>query len=455
MSPPGHSSTSPRPIPPRPIPRRTFLRGACATIVAPYLEALAPGGSAPPVRAAWLYFPNGVAEGSWEPHADRKGRLLRLNETMAPLERHREHIVIPQKMFTPRGNGHGAGTATWLTGAGWEHRELNAQGPSIDQMIAREVADEHVAPALTISARGEGFFAADVPRNTMSWAAPGRPVFRETDPRAVFQQLFGGGPSADTSLLDDLKDQVRALQRRVSQSDRRQLDAYLDAIRTLERRIAFVQDEVTARRLARASELGLPFDPERPIEAVPADHGEYLDLLLDLVALALWSGASRCASFMLDHGQSNRYCTFVPGVRGTWHALSHWKDTSGKTEDDDGVNSWSSRRSKRQMYDAVVTWHHERVARFLDRLASLPEPGGSLLDQSMVLYGSSISDGHEHGERDLPTLIAGGAGGAMRGGRLLRHRHKTPLERLHLATLRATGVSADSFGDEDSPLDLA
>ena len=172
------------------------------------------------------------------------------------------------------------------------------------------------------------------------------------------------------------------------------------------------------------------------------------------MALALWSGASRCASFMLDHGQSNRYCTFVPGVRGTWHALSHWKDTSGKTEDDDGVTSWSSRRSKREMYDAVVTWHHERVARFLDRLASLPETGGSLLDQSMVMYGSSISDGHEHGERDLPVLIAGGAGGAVRGGRLLRQRRETPLERLHLATLRATGVSADKFGDEDSPLDL-
>ena len=168
----------------RPLARRTFLRGACATIVAPYLEALAPRGSAPPVRAAWLYFPNGVADGSWAPSADRGGRLRRLNETMAPLERHRERIVIPQRVFTPRGNGHGAGTATWLTGADWEHRELNAHGPSIDQVIAREFADEHVVPALTISARGEGFFAADVPRNTMSWAAPGRPVFRETDPRA-------------------------------------------------------------------------------------------------------------------------------------------------------------------------------------------------------------------------------------------------------------------------------
>ena len=192
-----------------------------------------------------------------------------------------------------------------------------------------------------------------------------------------------------------------------------------------------------------------------PPTAVPEDHGEYLDLLLDLVALALWSGASRVATVMLDHGQSNRYCTFVPEVKGTWHALSHWRDTSGKTEDDDGVTSWSSRRSKREMYDRVVTWHHERVARLLDRMAALPEADGSLLDHSMVVYGSSISDGHEHGERDLPTLIAGGAGGALRGGRLLAHRRATSLDRLHLATLRAVGVPAERFGTADEPLALS
>jgi len=444
----------PTPLTPRPLPRRTFLRGACATIVAPYLEALSRRPAAPPVRAAWLYFPNGVADGSWAPRADRDGRLLQLNETMAPLERHRDRIVIPEGIFTPRGNGHGAGTATWLTGGGWDQRELDADGPSVDQLVGRRFAEEHVVPALSISTRGEGFFAADVPRNTISWSAPGRPVFRETDPRAVFQQLFGGGPAADTSLLDDLKDQLRALERRVSAADRRLLDAYLDAIRSIERRIAFVQDEATARRLAAAAELGLPFQEGRPIEAVPEDHGAYLDLLLDLVALALWSGASRCASVMLDHGQSNRYCTFVPGVRGTWHALSHWKDTSGETEDDDGVTRWSSRRSKRRMYDSVVTWHHARVARLLDRMAALPEADGTLLDHALVVHGSSISDGHEHGERDLPTLLVGGAGGAMRGGRLLRSRRPRSMDGLHLATLRALGVPAARFGGSDEPLDL-
>lgn len=437
-----------------PLPRRTFLRGACAAVVAPYLEALTPGGPATPVRAAWLYFPNGVAEGSWAPRADRRGKIRQLNETMAPLERHRERIVIPERIFTPRGNGHGAGTATWLTGGGWDHRALDARGPSVDQLIGQRFAAEHVVPSLSISTKGEGFFAADVSRNTISWSAPGRPVFRETDPRAVFEQLFGGGPEADTSLLDDLKDQIRALEKRVSTADRRLLSAYLDAIRSIERRIAFVQDEATARRLEAAAELGLPFALDRPIEAVPEDHGDYLDLLLDLVALALWSGASRCASVMLDHGQSNRYCTFIPEVKGTWHALSHWKDTSGKTEDDDGVTSWSSRRSKRQMYDRVVTWHHERVARLLDRMAALPEAEGSLLDHSMVVYGSSISDGHEHGERDLPTLVAGGAGGAIRGGRLLGARESTSLDRLHLATLRAVGVGEEEFGAADEPLEL-
>lgn len=439
------------------IARREFLRGASATLALPYLEALLPRGGAPPVRAAWLYIPNGASTGSWGAEdVGEDGALLRLKPQMAPLERHRDRIVLPTKMFSPDGNGHGAGTATWLTGGWWDDRELNAQGPSVDQVAARAFADECVVPALSISARGEGFFAADVPRNTLSWSAPGRPVFRETDPRAVFERLFGGGVQADQSLLDDLKSQIAALEKRVSSADRERLDAYLDAIRGIERRIAFVQDEATRRRLESAREHGFPFDASAPPAAVPDDHAAYIDLLLDLVALALWSGASRVATVMLDHGQSNRYCTFVPGVKGTWHALSHWKDTSGRTEDDDGVTSWDSVGSKRRMYDAVVTWHHERVARFLDRLAALPEADGSLLDHSLVVYGSSLGDGHEHGERDLPTLVAGGGGGAIaRGGRVLEHRRDTSLDRLHLATLRSLGVPAERFAGATSALRLA
>lgn len=430
--------------------RREFLKGASALVTLPTFESLAPPLAATPVRAVWLYFPNGVAEGSWHPRRNRRtGKLEQLSEAMAPLERHREELLMFENLVTPRGNGHGAGTATWLTGGDWSGDEFDAGGVSVDQLAARAIGSKSVVPALTLSTRGEGFFAADLPRNSLSWSASDRPVFRETDPRAVFRRLFGEGPEADASVLDDLRGQARALRRRLGAGDQGKLDEYLESIRGVERRIAFAADETTRRRLEAARDLGLGAPPA----ALPADHGEYLDLLFDLIALALWSGATRLASLMLDHGQSNRYCTFVPGVKGTWHALSHWKDFDGRTEDDDGITSWKSPLSKRAMYDAVVTWHHERFARLLDRLASLPEGEGRLLDSTVIMYGSSIADGHEHKEQDLPILVAGGGGGAIRTGRQLRSRREVSLSRIHLATLKALGVPAEEFADSDEPAD--
>lgn len=425
--------------------RRSFLKSASACLALPSLPSL---GQTEPVRGVWLYIPNGVAEGSWHPKSSR-GVLRSLNAAMAPLERHRSDLLMFEELYMRRGNGHGAGTATWLTDGGWDEEELDAGGASVDQIAAATIGRNDVAPSLSLSTRGEGFFASDLPRNTLSWSGSGRPVFRETDPRAVFARLFGAGPEADASLLDDLREQARALRATLGSEDQAKLDEYLDAIRGVERRIAFAGDEATQRKLEQARELGLTAPPA----AIPQDHGAYVDLMFDVLALALWSGATRSASFMLDHGQSNRYCTFVPGVKGTWHALSHWRDFDGRTEDDDGVTSWDSKESKREMYDAVVTWHHERVARFLDRLAELPAGEGRLLDQSLVVYGSSIADGHEHEEEDLPVLVAGKAGGAIRTGRVLESRRRVPLSRLHLASLRAMGVNADRFGDEDDAME--
>lgn len=433
--------------------RREFLRGAAASVALPLLPSLAWSrgrASTSPVRAVWLYFPNGVAEGSWHPkRVGRKGQLVKLNAAMAPLERHRDDLLLLENVHMPEGNGHGAGTATWLTPGDWDEQTLDAGGASVDQLAARAIGGDSVVPALSLSTPGMGFFSSSLSRNTMSWSASGRPVFRETDPRAVFQRLFGASPDADRSLLDGLRAQAKALRKGLGADDRPKLDEYLEAIRGVERRIAFASNAATARRLAEAKELGLGAPPA----AAPEDHKESLDQLFDLIALALWSGATRLASLMLDHGQSNRYCTFIPGVKGTWHALSHWKEFDGRSEDDDGETSWSSRKSKRAMYDRVVTWHHERVARFLDRLAQLPEGEGRLLDQTIVVYGSNIADGHDHAEEDLPILVAGGGGGAIRTGRQLESRRALNFSRVHLATLKALGVESERFGDTRRPLD--
>ena len=153
-----------------------------------------------------------------------------------------------------------------------------------------------------------------------------------------------------------------------------------------------------------------------PEPGIPSDHEEYVRLMMDLMVVAFQSDATRVITFMLDHGQSNRYFNFIPNVSGTWHALSHYKNASGKTEDDDGVTSWSSPEEKQRMYSEVIRWHHQQVAYLLERMKSVREPDGrTLLDNATVLYGATLGDGNEHDPHDLPTLVAGRGGDTIRG----------------------------------------
>ena len=177
--------------------------------------------------------------------------------------------------------------------------------------------------------------------------------------------------------------------------------------------------------------------------------------MLEMIVLAFWADATRISTFMLDHGQSNRYFNFLDGVKGTWHALSHWKDYDGKTEDDDGMTSWRSAAEKKRMYNLVTRWHHEQLAWFLGRLSSINEHGRTLLDNSMIVYGSSLADGHAHAEENLPLLLAGGGGGTIRGGRLLKPRREMSMSRLHLALLQRAGVPIKRFGEAERPAELA
>ena len=176
-------------------------------------------------------------------------------------------------------------------------------------------------------------------------------------------------------------------------------------------------------------------------------------LMFDMMTLAFWADATRVSTFMLDHGQSNRYFNFVDGVQGTWHALSHWKDASGNTEDDDGKTSWSSPEVKREQYNLVTQWHNEQVAHFLRRLKEIKEPdGSSLLDNSMILYGSSLADGHEHAAKNLPLLVAGRGGGAVTSGREVKFRRDTSMSNLHLSMLRTIDERVDRFADSKTPM---
>ncbi len=433
--------------------RRRLLQGAGVAVALPLLESMRPaivraGASStpPPVRAAYLYFPNGVNEGAWDPvRVGRDGRLEQLNRWMAPLEGFRDDLLVIRRMSTPRGNGHAAGTATWLTGGGFDAQRIDAGGMSVDQIAARHVGQSTLLPSLELSTAGQGAFSNNLVRNSLSWSDRDKPLPRLVEPRVIFDRMFRTSRTGvmRRSVLDRILDDARSLRGQVSHDDTRKVDEYLDSIRSVERRLEFADRQAERARRDPALRDRL----QRPNTGIPDDHGDYVRLLFDMIVLGFWADATRVTSFMLDHGQSNRYFNFIDGVRGTWHALSHWRDTSGRTEDDDGMTSWSSRAEKQAMYNRVVAWHHEQVAYFLGRLKAIDEEGQSLLDRSAILYGSSLADGHAHASDNLPLIMAGRAGGAFRTGRMVQFRRETSMSRLHLTTLQAMNVPVERFAE--------
>ena len=441
--------------------RRTILRGLGATISLPLLDAFSPafGAQAPSGtvttgarRLAYLYFPNGIARGSWHPaETDTDGRILKLNEWMSPLEPFKNDLVIPKNIWTPLGNGHVGGTPTWLTGYDYDRQSISAGGISADQIAARHVGGQTLLPSLELSLKGEGFFSNSLPRNSISWAAADRPLPREVEPRAVFDRMFRppSGGASNRSVMDAVLDEANTLRGVTSKIDQYRLDEYFESIRALERRIEFSEQRSHEMR----NDQALTDTLTAPDPGIPSDHEEYVRLMMDLVVIAFQSDATRVITFMLDHGQSNRYFNFIPGVRGTWHALSHYKNASGKTEDDDGVTSWSSPEEKHRMYSEVIRWHHRQVGYLLSRLKAIREPDGrSLLDNSMIVYGATLGDGNEHDPHDLPTLIAGRGGNTIKSGRFLNFAEPTDLSDMHLALLQRAGVPIDMFGNSTTPL---
>ncbi|MCG8652964.1 MAG: DUF1552 domain-containing protein, partial [Pirellulales bacterium] len=299
---------------------------------------------------------------------------------------------------------------------------------------------------------GEGMFSSNLPRNVLSWKDRFTPLSRDDEPRSVFDRMFRVDDSGLGSKLvvDLVLEDARRRRLQVSEDDRRKLDEYLESVYAIERRIEFAQQQ--QKRAANQPEMQQAL--VRPESGVPNDHQQYLRAMMDMMVLAFWSDATRVATFMLDHGQSNRYFNFIDGVKGTWHALSHWKDISGRTEDDDGRTSWSSREEKREMYNRVTGWHHQQFGYLLGRLKQIRENGRPLLDHCMVVYGSSLADGHAHAEENLPLLLAGRGGGTIDAGKQVQFKRPTSMSDLHLAMLRRMGVPRESFADSRSPLNL-
>jgi len=435
-----------------PISRRTFLRGAGAAIALPFLDAMRPvraaGAAKPPVRFACLFFPNGVWKPGWIPK--EAGADYELPFALTPLEKLKSEVLVLSgldKAQSRDGDGHYAKTANFLTGlkvVKTTGKELGVGSVSLDQLIAAKVGRHTPLPSLELGVDPVVSGIDTVVGYTrlygshISWRAANLPVAKEINPRLVYERLFGaaGGSAArradDRSLLDLALDDAKSLRRNLGRDDQFKLDEYLDSIRAVETRIDFF-NKPDERPWKPA---GPPDKPRPPRETPPRDYPEHCRLMLDLTALAFQTDQTRVVSFMFANDVSPRNFSFVEGVRGGHHDMSHH----------------SKQPEKIEQYQRINRWHVGQFASLCEKLRSIPEGDGTLLDNSLVLLGSSLADGNGHEPNNLPILLGGRGGGTVRPGRHIASPKNTPLCNLYVSILERAGAPVQAFGDSTGPL---
>ena len=438
------------------VPRRAVLRGLGAAVAVPFLESLRTPGvaqaaaAAVPTRMAFLYIPNGVHVPRWRPQGE--GREFSFGPTLEPLAPFKDSVQLITGLAHrngtagPDGAGdHARASATFLTGAR-PRKTAGADirvGISVDQVAANAIGRQTRFPSLELScdaARKSGGcdsgYACAYQFN-IAWRSEQQPVSPESNPRLVFERLFGSGSGAERaasltarrqrqrSILDFVAAEARELDRGLAAADRRKLDEYLTGLREIEHRIA---------RFDQAP----PQVPDRDLpDGPPAVYSEHLRLLADMLVLAFQTDSTRIGTFMFAHDGSNRSFPEI-GVGDGHHSLSHHQ---GKEETLEKIAK-------------IDRFHAEQFAYFLGRMREVKEADGrSLLDHSMVVYASGLSDGNRHNHDDLPVILAGSAGGRLATGRHVKLPGEQPMTNLYLTMLDLIGASQKSFGDSTGPLD--
>ena len=436
------------------IARRTFLRGAGATLALPLLDSMVPAMAAEsdntalktPVRLNNIYVPNGRIMNQWTPKTG--GTAFELTPTLEPLKPFRDRLTVVSHLSNmaavvrpgePMGN-HGAASAAFLTGVRGSNGQL---GISADQVAAKELGNQTQLASLELTLDTVGLLGGgdtpvnDAYSNTISWRSATQPLPMESNPRAVFERLFGEGDSTDPaerltrirqnrSLLDFVAGDVSRMMNRVPQSDRVKLTEYLDGIRDVERRIQKAEEQAASKQMPVVA---------RPT-GVPPTYDEHAKLMFDLQVLAFQTDMTRVISFIMAHEKSERAYREI-GIAEGHHALSHHQGDP-------------------QMIEKVAqidVFQSKLLAYYLERLRSTVDGDGSLLDHSAILYGSGLSDGNLHKATDLPLIVAGGGGGKIAGGRHIEFKPDTPMTNLHLTLLDIAGVHVDKFGDSNGELE--
>ena len=429
--------------------RRTLLRGLGATVALPLFESVQPANARAasalvPTRMAVLYVPNGVFMDRWRPIGE--GHDFALGPTLEPVTPFRDRLQVITGLSHrnanagPDGPGdHARAMATILTGARARKTagaDIRA-GISVDQLAAQSIGHQTRFPSLELtcdesrkSGNCDSGYSCAYQFN-MSWRSPTQPATPEANPRAVFERFFGSGSAAERaanlaarrerqrSILDFVSSDASDLQRRLDAADRRKLDEYLSGVREIERRVT-------------SSELPVPDVPDHDLpDRPPQSYREHFELLTDMLVLAFRTDSTRVATFILSHDGSNRTFPEI-GISEAHHEISHHQ----------------GRPDRLELIARIDRFYAERLAYVLGRLAAVPEADGrSLLDHSMLLYASGISDGNRHNHDDLPVVLAGGAGGRLATGRHLRLPGERPMSDLFLTMLDLLGAPQERFGD--------
>jgi len=444
--------------------RRNFLRGLGACVALPAFQSLTAGrlmaasasagklaatATGAPLRTAFVYFPNGAIPSAWWPAGDEA--KFDLSRTLQPLEPLRKDIQIlggldhVNATAGPDGAGdHARANGTFLTGVRMKKSATDVRaGISIDQVIAREIGHLTRFPSLELSCdSGRNTGACDsgyscAYQYNISWSSPTTPMTPESNPRQIFERLFGAGDAGERaehlkrrrqeqrSILDFIMADAKDMQRRLNARDQDKLDQYLTGVRELETRIQ------------KAEKLGDPKDPNfQTPTGIPPTYLEHTQIMFDMLVLAFQTDSTRVATLLLAHDGSNRSFAEI-GVPEGHHDLSHHSENQEKV----------------QKITDIDLWYVKQYARFLEKLRDTKDVDGkSLLDNSMILYGSGNADGNRHTHVNLPIVLAGGGGGTLNPGRFIKHGSR-PASNLFLSMAERMGVnSLERFGDSSGRL---
>lgn len=436
------------------ISRRTVLRGAGVALALPLLEAMSPRsraaaetGQEAPKRLAVLWMPNGVHPDKWTPTG--VGTEFELSPTLEPLDDFKQKMLVLTNLWNQNsdtGDGHYVKCSGFLTGTTINKTvgvDLNSNGISMDQFVAQRIGRHTPLPSLELGTEAVRTGVDKVVGYTrvygahISWRSPTMPLAKEIDPRLAFERLLqaqrqtSDSSRRDRQALDLVLEDARRLKSELGSGDQRKLDEYLESVHSVERRLAKLSD-APGRAWQPRADISTAEKPPVVVD----EHPQRVRLMLDIIAMAFQTDTTRVSTFMFGNSVSNINFSFVDGVNGAHHSLSHHENEE----------------EKMRQYQLINRWHVEQYAYLVRKLSEMSEGESSVLDNSLLLFGSGLRDGQRHDPHNLPVVVTGNSGGRLVTGQHLEYERDTPLTNLYLALMHALDVPIANFADSTQRL---